>query len=67
MKIMVLESRQSASSPGGGAQVFDMAKDDKPDAKQGKFDKIEREAKAKLGELRTGFTTPMKTPQRVIT
>ena len=49
MKIMLLESRQSVSSPGGGAQVFDMAKDDKLDDQEGNFDKIEREAKAKLG------------------
>ena len=63
MKIMLLESRQSVSSPGGGAQVFDMAKDDKLDDQEGNFDKLERGAKAKLGELRTGFTTPIKTPQ----
>ena len=63
MKIMLLENRQGSSSPGGGAQVFDMARDDKPDDKESNFDKMEREAKAKLGELRTGFTTPIKTPQ----
>ena len=62
MKIMLLESRQGVSSPGGGAQVFDMARDDKPEDKESSFDKMEREAKAKLGELRTGFTTPIKTP-----
>ena len=63
MKIMLLENRQGSSSPGGGAQVFDMARDDKPEDKESNFDKMEREAKAKLGELRTGFATPIKTPQ----
>ena len=66
MKIMLLESRQGPGPPGRGAQHFDISKDDELEEKESNLDKIEREAKAKLGELRTvrtGFKTQIKSPQ----